>query len=241
MANLLNTCLIALMLLPTGLLAQNKLDDSGNKHGAWTGTFESGKKRYTGQFNHGKPYGTFNYFTPAGSLESTLVFSEDASTSKATVYYPKEKKLMAVGNYIGQQRDSVWTFYSVYGYISSRETYKDGQKQGATIVYYDNGKVARQVTFENGVETGPTIEFFDTGKKKMEGSYENGRLEGRVTRYHPNGFIYAQGNYSDGRRHGNWIFYDERGKVQKRKRFYRGQDATKPEPKKKDGPSETGQ
>ena len=52
MAKLLNICLIALLLMPASMLAQNKLDDAGNKHGEWTGTFESGKKRYIGQFEH---------------------------------------------------------------------------------------------------------------------------------------------------------------------------------------------
>lgn len=250
MVNVVKYALAVLFLLPLAATAQtgekNQLDAAGEKHGPWESNYQYGKLRYTGQFEHGKPIGTFTYYTPKGNLESTMVFSEDGSQARTVVYYTDKKEVMARGNYLNQERDSIWTFYSNNGYISSKEGYKAGKKDGFTVVYYFNGKVAREIMFKDGVEEGPTKEFFDDGKRKMEGTYANGRLEGRVSRWHPNGFIYAQGTYVDGRRHGNWIFYDEKGKVAKRKRFYRGQDATKPPPKKKemgeDGPpDESGQ
>ena len=70
-------------LINIGSFAQNKinqLDEKGNKHGLWKGTYEvTHRPRYEGTFEHGKEVGVFTFYddTSVQTVVATREFNKN--------------------------------------------------------------------------------------------------------------------------------------------------------------------
>ncbi|MBK8612249.1 MAG: toxin-antitoxin system YwqK family antitoxin [Flavobacteriales bacterium] len=194
--------------------APNQKDAKGLKQGHWAKTWaESSQLRYEGQFKDDKPVGRFTYYSNKGKVESLVDHYPDGKASHAKHYHPNGK-LMAEGRYVGQEKDSTWSFFDAEGHKRSMEQWSVGQKDGEQITYYADGKVAEKATWVKGVQQGPFEQFFDNGQPKARSTYQKGQPEGTMTYFFPSGKKEIEGKMVNGDRDGTWYYFNEDGTVQ---------------------------
>jgi len=190
----------------------NQLDANGNKQGKWIKSFANGVPRYEGQFKNDKPYGEFKHYYFSGVLKATTKYSPDGIVARTKTFHENSQP-MAEGKYINQKKDSVWRYFSdVDGKLISDETYKKGELQGISTIYYpENGKVAKSIEYKDGLKNGELRKYFPEGGIMTEGTYLNDQLDSDFTLFFPNGKVQLKGQYKNGRQVGNWIYFDENG------------------------------
>ncbi len=191
----------------------NRYDDQGRRHGPWVKTFKGTDDiRYSGQFHHGRPAGTFVYYYRNGEVKARSEFSGNGKVAHTTTYYPNGK-IMAKGRYVNQKKDSIWTFYDGDGVVSAKESYDKGAKDGKSISYYLNGQAAEVLHWKDSVKHGAWKKFFKDGTLKMEGQYKDGNPVGEFIHYHPNSKVRMRGKYKAAVKHGKWIHYKSDGSL----------------------------
>lgn len=200
----------------------NKADAMGRKQGLWKVYDEGGDLKYKGEYVDGKPVGTFTYYYPDGIVKATLNFIDSGAIAYAKNYHPNGK-LMAVGKYVNQKKDSTWLYYSQEdGTLSTEEHYLNTIKEGVWKTYYPEGQVAEEVIYRNDLREGPWIQYFTDGKVKMKAAFINDKLEGQYFIYHLNGMVEVSGTYVNNEKDGPWIFFDEQGAMEKRENYSLG-------------------
>ncbi len=218
----------------------NKFNAKGEKHGKWRELYEDSKiPKYEGEFVNGRPIGTFTYYYPNKVLKSVMIFDKNPDISRCTMYDENGKK-NAFGKYNKKEKDSVWTYYSPPGYVSYKESFRNGLLHGEKIVFYPPAnerstaqQIYQQYFYANGLLEGPVKEFFPDGKLKLDGIYKNDKFHGEVKKYHPNGKLFFLERYKNGKRHGWWLTYDESGKELGRVLFQNGKEFKGEQEKKK--------
>lgn len=206
------------LLVAGGLAAQppapNRTDAQGRKQGPWARTWaDSPQLRYTGQFKDDRPVGSFTYFATNGAVESIVDHYADGSAAHARHYHPNGR-LMAEGRYVGQDKDSIWTYYGPDGGKRSMETWVKGRQHGEQLTWFSDGTLAERITYANGEQDGVHEQFFPGGQVKHRGTYVRGLGDGTFTWYHPNGVKEIEGRMVNGDRDGIWYHFLENGKVQ---------------------------
>lgn len=210
--------------------AQTQTDANGKKQGYWRKKDDkSNKLIYEGLFKDDKPQGIFKYYYPHDTIKAIMNFKQDGKIAYSTMFHPTGKK-MAYGKYIGEDKDSVWTYYDEKAVLISRETFVKGKKDGMEYVYFPDGIVSEERKYKLGKMDGPYKLYYDKALVKTEGVYLNGQLEGKNIFYYPNGVTAAVGFYKNGNKNGPWVYRDKTGKV-KEKELYKlgGQLASKKE------------
>ena len=204
--------------------SQNKTDDAGKKQGPWVKMDkQTGKKIYEGVFKDDKPQGTFKYYYPASdSVRTKMSFKNDGKYAYATMFH-LNGKLQAKGKYIGELKDSIWTYYDEMAKLLSYETYKEGKKNGKSLVYYPSGNISEEKNYKMGLLDGPFKQLYDDKKTKAEGTYSEDQFIGKCTFYFPNGVAVANGVYEKGGiKKGIWLYKTIENKVESREVWING-------------------
>ena len=138
------------VMISISIFAQTQTDASGRKQGYWKKVDEKTKKLiYEGLFKDDKPQGKFKYYYPFDSIKAIMDFKQDGKFAYSTMFHPNGKK-MAFGKYIGENKDSVWTYYDDKVTVISRESYSNGQKNGMEYVYFPDGVVSEERKYKAG-------------------------------------------------------------------------------------------
>lgn len=191
----------------------NQNDSEGKKHGLWEKQYENGEIQYRGNFEHGIPVGTFRRYYDDGSLQAVIDYRSPGE-NYATLYYPEIELKMAEGKYIDQERDSIWTFYSEEGVLTSKESYEDGDKEGMTEIYYSDGSISERMMFKNDLKNGLWEQYFNNGNPKLKAYVVDGvKYDGKYTTYYPDGIKLQEGQYVDGKKESSWYLFNEDGSV----------------------------
>ncbi|MFM7023862.1 MAG: toxin-antitoxin system YwqK family antitoxin [Flavobacteriales bacterium] len=218
--------LLSALLLNLVLSAQtptNQPDADGKKHGKWVEKHKNGKKKYTGQFEHGVPVGEFKYYSAEnGKLTSQLNYFNDGKQAAAYMYYPTGK-VMASGKYYEHKKDSLWTYYNQDGVLLSQETYYRGIKEGEWKVYSDNGKLSSTETWKNDVKEGPVTEYSYEGVLIKKGNFVNNKPDGLFMTYYPNTVTASIGRYKNGVKDGEWLYRSFQGEEENKEIYENGQ------------------
>jgi antitoxin component YwqK of YwqJK toxin-antitoxin module len=211
-------CALILLLLTVSVYAQkapNVTDAKGLKQGYWEKLNPStGRVAYRGTFKDNKPVGTFKYYyEEIDTIRTMMQFTSRPGVAYATMYF-MTGKMQAKGKYVNEKKDSTWNFYDEAGQLLSQETYKDGKRNGKSVVFYQNGDISEERSYKMDVEDGVFKQYFEGKKVKGEGTYENGKLVGKNAYYYPNGTSAAIGYYNkQGNKNGLWLYKDAEGKV----------------------------
>ena len=150
----------------------NQTDEMGMKQGYWKKSYPNGELMYKGFFRNNKPAGKMLRYYEDGSLQAELVFHENTNVTYATMYF-NNGQAGAIGKYISQKRDSIWSFYSYYtGTLSYQENYSMGKKHGVSIVYYAEGAVAEKTWWQDGMKQGKWEQFFEDSTLRLSSAYQ---------------------------------------------------------------------
>ncbi len=190
--------------------ALNKMDKEGRKQGLWVKKYDDGHIRYKGHFMDDKPNGVFkNYYDEGDSLEAIRVYSNEGQSAYAHLFYTTGA-LEAEGNYVGEQRDSIWKFYDELQRLIRKEQYKNGKREGKSVVFYpDNGAVMQVKNWKHDSADGPFEEYYPEGELMEEGTYVNGQLEDTLSIYLLDGKLTRKGRYLHDMHEGMWIDYND--------------------------------
>lgn len=201
-------------------------DAKGKKQGYWKKKDDRNHLLYEGEFKDDQPIGKFKYYYPNDSLRAVMIFRNDGKTAYARLFHMNGKR-MAEGKYVSKElKDSIWTYYDELGTLLSRETYKNGKKNGTCYVYLPDGDVSEIRNFVDDVQDGLFIEYFTAKQMKSKATYSKGQIEGRVAYYYPNGIEVAAGFYKNGKKHGPWLYKTQSGKIREKELYKNGELAS---------------
>jgi antitoxin component YwqK of YwqJK toxin-antitoxin module len=205
-------------------------DATGKKQGYWKkNDAVTNKLIYEGEFKDDKPVGKFKYYYPHDTIRAILNFRKDGQTASAQLFHLNGKR-MAVGKYINKEiKDSVWDYYDEEALLISKESYKNGKKDGLCIVYLPDGKLAEEINYKNGLPEGPYKKYFDGVILREKGQNVKGYLDGKITHYFPNGIEVATGYYLNGKKNGVWVYKNQDGTLKERELHINGRLASKKE------------
>jgi antitoxin component YwqK of YwqJK toxin-antitoxin module len=192
---------------------QNQLDEQGRKTGPWRVEYPNGSTLYEATFHEGRPVGLMTRYYDNNVIRAKMVFHADEDRSTAEMFYKSGKKA-AIGMYVGQLKDSVWTYYSEYdGTVRIRESYQLGKLQGKAFRYYYTGGVSEEVHWEQNSREGPWNQYFEDGSIRLKGFYKNNMLNGPYEVYFSNNTLMMSGTYLDDQSNGTWNYYDDTGNL----------------------------
>ena len=144
---------------------------------------------------------------------------------------------LSEGSYDHGKETGVWTRWSLAGHVRLKESYRNGQREGAYGEWHENGRprqegsysagrkhgawttwsesgeVAERVSYEMGIEHGSAERFHPSGTPKERGSYDNGKKTGLWETWHEDGSLRWRGEYVNGKPQGPWEIRDEDGRV----------------------------
>jgi len=211
-AILVSVCVLGSMLaFPQDTI--NQVDAQGRKQGFWRKMDKDNLRVYEGQFRNDVPYGKFTYYYQNSKVRTTSWISEDGKVARTTSWFANGK-LMAKGNYLNQQRDSLWQFFSEYdGSLVSEEFYMNGKKHGQEKIFYPGRGVSEIIPWVDGVKDGVWEQFYDDGAPKLTCFFKNGEKEGPLKTFFLNGNLLVTGLYTNGHQDSTWIYYDDKGNV----------------------------
>jgi len=225
--------IVAILLFSFASVAQegsmNQLDADGNKHSAWTVNYPNNpadpdspkdQPRYSGQFEHGKPYGTFFYYYETGEKSSQVDHLEGGFADAK--FFHKNGALMGEGQYLNGQKEGLWKFYDSQAILSSEEPFKNGKIDGLVKVYHLNGKIAAEIPYNNGLKNGPFKEYAPNGDVLIEGTYADNTFDGEYIQYYEGGQLYMKGKYLAAVKDGLWMYYAEDGRVKAQQVYNKG-------------------
>ncbi len=90
-------------------------------------------------------------------------------------------------------------------------TYVEGVKEGFGRMFYPSGKVYAVETWKGGQLEGPTTLYYETGVPQAELSYRAGLLDGTCKQFFASGKLESETPWIAGKRHGTATIHDEAG------------------------------
>jgi antitoxin component YwqK of YwqJK toxin-antitoxin module len=156
----------------------------GYKNGIYDGNivvnYDSGKKKEEGKFANGMREGGWNFYLETGLPELTIWFKADKV----------EKKHYANGTF--------QTFFDS-GIPQSEYSYKNYNKEGAFVEYYDKGAYEQIPASPEDVAQGIAFrEQLKGTQVKQKGKYLNGQLNGELLYYKISGELEKTEVYENG-------------------------------------------
>jgi antitoxin component YwqK of YwqJK toxin-antitoxin module len=171
------------------------------RDGKWNTFFENGNLKIDAFFKNANLDSTYNVFTFSGvriveglyrnngRYGNWFYYHDTGQMKKQEVY--KDKKLIKAIYHNGQ-------FDAKYDDDKPKcsYTYKDKQKNGPFIEYYDNGKykIIQKPNEEGQMED---VEILEGQTVKTKGNYKNDKLVGKVFYYDENGKVSKEENYDE--------------------------------------------
>ncbi|MFT5778543.1 MAG: antitoxin component YwqK of YwqJK toxin-antitoxin module [Crocinitomicaceae bacterium] len=122
-------------------------------------------------------------------------------------------------NYKNGLRHGLFEESSIYGHVTLKGEFKDGEKDGNWEYFYITGDKEKVSTYKSGVLDGPYKYFYDSGKLNVEGEYKKGLKADQWTWYTNKGTKDMQGSFDDGLQHGDWTFWHSNGEISYKAKF----------------------
>jgi len=85
--------------------------------------------------------------------------------------------------------------------------------------FYESGQLRLVGFYKDHQKTGKWMYFYENGNKMAETHFEENLMHGSSTRWHFNGEMHSCGYYTEGERKGKWFFYDSSGKLTNEQSF----------------------
>lgn len=110
---------------------------------------------------------------PDGSPKRICVYKgsgEDKQLIRETTYYPN-KKLQMDGTYKNNQRDGQWIYWYENGSKWSEGFFREGKNDGKRITYFENGRIRYEAYYKEGIRVGKWRFFNEKGQSLQETDY----------------------------------------------------------------------
>ncbi len=224
MTNLRKIIALSMLILPLAAMTQNVgqepdtllnyTDINGLKQGHWIMKYPNGRIKYEAYFIDNKPVGEFKRYDSYGNLYALLNYDKSGTKSTAKFFH-RSGTISATGNYIGQEKDSIWLYYADNGNLYLQESYKKGVKDGLFIQYTSEHNPLEEVHWKEGKKHGIWRKYYATGPLMFQVNYKDDKLDGEGKVYYASGKLQKEGKYVNDLMEGSWLIYDENGNYKK--------------------------
>lgn len=158
-------------------------DDTYVNDGPYVEYYPDGQKFAEGKYVGGVMEGKWNYWHPNGEDCKTITFKKGKPDGTFEVRRA-DGTLESKQSFKNGIRDGEWITYYVDGKTPKvKASIVDGKVEGERTTYFENGQLRQQAQFKAGQLDGPMAEFNDTGKKIAEATFKEGKLQGEIKRY----------------------------------------------------------
>ncbi|MGM0665726.1 MAG: toxin-antitoxin system YwqK family antitoxin [Bacteroidota bacterium] len=198
----------------------NRLDENGDKQGAWKEFYDNGNIKKEMTFRNGLLHGYYKEYNERGILTATMLYDngkivegnvEDSPEVDIRNSYDKDGNLIFSGPFRMGVPVGIHREYNSDGSVKSAEIYND---QGI--------KVSEGIVTEDGRRHGKWKNFYENGEVKEEGEYDYNRRTGAWTFYNRGGSIVQTGTYRNGRPEGLWKWYYPEGSILREEAYFQG-------------------
>jgi antitoxin component YwqK of YwqJK toxin-antitoxin module len=156
----------------SGKLEQKgKYDKKGRTQGVWKWYYESGKLWREELYVNGKREGQLTDYDENGKIILQGTFVDNRKEGQWIYESPDYKE---IGNYIGDEPDSLWTSYYMPSKTKRFEgRFVNGEPNGVHTMYYDNGKKMYSGNYINGMKDGDWRYYDEYGLNYLTITYKN--------------------------------------------------------------------
>lgn len=198
------------------LLSVSNYNDEGMLNGLYKEYNRDGKKTIEYLYKDGDII-EYQFFDKEGNVLTNSKIEKGKLQLKGKYI---NGNVMVNGEYIDGSRDGDWFFYSKYGSLMSKETYKD-ELLNNDEEYFIDGKISDITKYENG-QRSDFISYYINGTIASEGYYKNDMLDGFWYFYYPDGNLSDKLYYSQNNLEGYQYDYAVNGKLYSRDTYENG-------------------
>jgi len=123
---------------------------------------EKGEKMNEFTQKDGQFDGVGYVYYPNGKLSRKFTYIKGEKQGYSCDYY-QNGMISAEGNFLNNNKDSIWIFKDSLGNVKSKDLYRDGQLNGISYEYYPNGNIKFKGKYIEGKEEGYWVYFDSTG------------------------------------------------------------------------------
>lgn len=172
----------------------------------------------------GKPYtGSAKEFYSNGSLKKEAYFEKGLPQGKVNIY-DQNGRLIAVEQYKNGLKNGQTLLYNFVHNVLSEEKidYKDGLIDGKHQLFGLNGKLILSEEYKKDKLNGIREMFFENGQIYSREHYKNDKPEGTRQIYYENGQLLYEESYIDGKLEGQRKGYYEDGSLYLQENYHQG-------------------
>ena len=161
-------------------------------------------------------YSQSEYFPKKIKMEGNI---ENGKPEGKWILYLENSSNFIVGNYHNGLKEGVWKFLFVKETNDTicfdKMDFKSNLLENEKIEYYNNGQISKIIHYKNGEKHGEEIEYFENKENVVEkySNYNKGLFDGVKIKYSHNNDTLEYETYILGKKNGKCIYYDYKGKI----------------------------
>lgn len=192
------------------LLTEGIVDRDGRRRGECKEFYADSTLRAVGVFIDGERSGEWRYYYQNGQLEQKGLF-ENGKQHGEWVWYYDNGQIQIVENFYKGVENGIYAEYDSEGRLLVSGMYFEGLKVGKWVE--EIGDMREEGEYRNGQKTGIWVSYYDNGKMAFRGNFNAGFPDGQHSFYYENGKLREIQHYAGGVRHGDWKKYLETGEL----------------------------
>ncbi|TGE21972.1 tetratricopeptide repeat protein [Hymenobacter aquaticus] len=216
----------------------------GQREGAYTGTWYTGKTVAEGQFKGGSREGEWKTYFPSGALSTRGPYRNGKLEGEWTTYF-ENGKTESVGTYRDGELEGPFRVYNMLGELLVEKHYEqgniigyraggaDGQPKGEVTAFetgngplktqFANGKPAVEEAYKDLYVDGTRTYYYSTGQVYRRSHTQNSVLTGKLETFYPDGKPMEEENYLHDELHGRCRYYRPDGTLEREVTYRSGE------------------
>jgi len=165
-------------------------------------------------------------YTEGGMLrpeEDSMLIKGNQQNGEYTEWWPNGN-MSEHGFFKNGKKDGIYEEYNEkWGYVSSRISYKEGEREGLAEYFYDNGDIRNRSIWEDGV-CRKVEQFYHGGKPEwVRNRNKNGEYEGYQASYNSDGSLAESYEMKAGKMDGEHKVFRSDGKLRLEENYKKGE------------------
>ena len=169
---------------------------------------DQGKQIYSAQYSNGiasnqngeeKAFGCdLPYYETPPKIEESIVWVDGENNGIKTKYeYRDNGKMRFKGEFLGDKKNGLFSWYYESGKKDVEENYKDGKLEGLTTWWYESGQKQAEFNYKDGKQEGLATWWYEDGQKSGESNFKNGERNGTRALWDKDGNVTFSATYNN--------------------------------------------